>query len=240
MSLLANILLLCVLVIPMGGYILYQQRKQRQLDRQLKSLRRQIDPHFFSNCLNAIEGLINLDQKRTASKYLIHFSRLTRRLLNTSLGSAASLAGELETMKHFLALEQLRFKDKLHYDIHITTDIQPALLEVPALVFQPYLENAIWHGIKPLEGPGFLQINIFKVGKELCCTIEDDGIGRRAAHQQQQESVMQYESAGGKVARQRLHNTGGGTVETIDLFDDQGNASGTKIIIRLPYKTYQA
>lgn len=235
-----NLLMLGGLVIPMGLYILYQRRRQQQLETQLTTLRNQINPHFFSNSLNAIEGLVNLDQKRAASKYLIHFSRLTRRLLNTSLHTDANLAGELETMKHFLALEQLRFKDKLHYDIRVAKDLQPLLIEVPTLIFQPFLENAIWYGIKPKESPGFLQINVFKENEMLCCVIEDDGIGRKAAFEQQKESVMEYESAGGKITKKRLQNAGRGTVQVMDLFDEQGQASGTKVIIRLPYKTYQA
>lgn len=219
--------------------LVYQRQKQMRLQSRMEALRAQINPHFFSNSLNAIEGLVNLDQRKAASKYLIHFSRLTRRVLNSSLEASTTLAGELETTKHFLALEQLRFKDKLHYEILIADDVNPNLVEVPSLIFQPYLENAIWHGIKPKDDPSLLQISIYREGKVLRCSIEDDGIGRAAAQKQKESTVLHRKSVGMKITKERLLSFGGGTVDLVDLYHDDGTARGTKVVLSLPYKIYK-
>ncbi len=219
--------------------LIFQRQERRRLQARMDALRAQINPHFFSNSLNAIESLVNLDQRKAASKYLIHFSRLTRRVLNSSMESSTSLAGELETTKHFLALEQLRFKDKLHYEMSIDDTLDPSLIEVPALIFQPYLENAIWHGIKPKEGLSLLQIKVSKEGKSLQCVIQDDGIGREAAEQLRENTVLQKKSVGMKITQERLESFGGGTVEIIDLYQDNGIPAGTKVVLNLPYKIFK-
>ena len=219
---------------------LFQQQKQKRLQARMEALRAQINPHFFSNSLNAIESLVNLDQRKAASKYLIHFSRLTRRVLNSSMETSTTLAGELETTKHFLALEQLRFKDKLHYEIEVAENIDPHFVKIPSLIFQPYLENAIWHGIKPKEEPSILQIKIYREDKHLLCIIEDDGIGREAARAQQEKTLLQKKSVGMKITKERLQSFGGGTVAVTDLHHEDGSARGTQVLLRLPYKTYEA
>lgn len=218
---------------------LYQNQKQKRLQARMEALRAQINPHFFSNSLNAIESLVNLDQRKAASKYLIHFSRLTRRVLNSSMESSTTLSGELETTRHFLALEQLRFKDKLHYEIVVEPNLEPNQIEVPSLIFQPYLENAIWHGIKPKDEPSLLQIIISKEGDELHCLIEDNGIGRAAAEKQKEKTVLQRKSVGMKITKERLLSFGGGTVHIKDLYEEDGTASGTRVLLRLPYKMYK-
>ncbi|MCB0639287.1 MAG: histidine kinase, partial [Lewinella sp.] len=216
--------------------VLYQRQKQRRLEARLAALRAQINPHFFSNSLNAIESLVNLDQREAASKYLVHFSRLTRRVLNSSLSPNTSLAGELDTARHFLKLEQLRFKDKLQYEIEVAPEVEAERVEVPSLILQPYLENAIWHGIKPKAEPGLLRLHIEREGKELVCTIEDDGIGRARARAQQAESVLGHKSVGMDITHERLVRSGGGRVQVIDLHNERGEAAGTRVVVRLPYK----
>jgi LytS/YehU family sensor histidine kinase len=196
-----------------------------------------LDPHFFSNTLNAIEGLVNLEQNRAASKYLIHFSRLTRRLMSIEPGSMTSLAEELATIKNFLALEQLRFKDKLYYEITVNPAINSRMIQLPAIVFQAYLEKAIWCGLKPKTGPGWLRINIDRKENELHCVIEDDGIGREAARQQQAASLLQPSSAWPKISAEKMQEFGEVKAEIIDLLDEEGRAKGTRVLLRLPYKT---
>ncbi|MEL7223210.1 MAG: ATP-binding protein, partial [Bacteroidota bacterium] len=138
--------------------------------------------------------------------------------------------------KHFLVLEQLRFKDKLHFEFDIAEDIQPRQIKVPALILQPYLENAIWHGIKPKTTPSTLLVKISKENKQLLCIIEDDGVGREAAAKQQANTLTLKKSVGMKITRERLLQFGGGKVEVVDLFDEEGKASGTRILLRIPLK----
>ncbi|MEZ5038801.1 MAG: histidine kinase [Saprospiraceae bacterium] len=219
--------------------LLLQRQQQKRLKAKMEALRAQINPHFISNSLNAIESLVNLDKKEAAAKYLIHFSRLSRRILNSSREGSASLAEELETLKHFLALEQLRFRDKLQYEIHISDDIDPEQVEIPAMILQPYAENAIWHGIKPKMEKGLLKIEARREGKYIQIIIEDDGVGRAKSAAMKASSVLQQKSVGMKINQERLHVMGrakGAKVEIIDLFDENGQANGTKVVLKIPFK----
>ncbi|MEM7371961.1 MAG: histidine kinase [Bacteroidota bacterium] len=220
--------------------LLLQQSQKRRLTAQMESLRAQINPHFISNSLNAIESLVNMGKNEAASKYLIHFSRLSRRILNSSRTPFVPLSDEIKTLQHFLALEQLRFRDKLQVQINVQEDIKQDWVIVPAMILQPYLENAIWHGIKPKVGIGQLVITIEQIGNQLVCSVEDDGIGRKKSRELQAATIMKRKSLGMQITQERLRinskqkNT---TIEIIDLEDADGNAKGTKVIVRLPYKT---
>ncbi|MCB9052679.1 MAG: histidine kinase [Lewinellaceae bacterium] len=215
-------------------------QKQKRLQARMEALRAQINPHFISNSLNAIENLVNQDQREAAAKYLIHFSRLSRQILNSSRAPSTSLTEEIKMLEHFLALEQLRFRDKLHYEIELSPGLNPDLIEMPAMILQPYVENAIWHGIKPKSGPGFLKIRIERNGRNLVCFIEDDGIGREKAREMQAASVLRkHKSQGMAITEERLKVIGkatGSRVEIIDLHDTQGHATGTRVAVRLPFK----
>jgi two-component sensor histidine kinase len=213
--------------------------QQRRLKAKMQALRAQINPHFISNSLNAIESLVNLDQKQAASKYLIHFSRLTRRILNASREVMSTLQAELQILEHFLALEQLRFRDKLSYEIRISDDLQKDLLMVPSMILQPYVENAIWHGIKPKSGPGFLLVDVKKERNTLKVIIEDDGVGREKAAELKAQSVLQQKSVSMEINHERMQAAGrvkGAKIEIEDLFDGKGEAAGTRVMLRFPLK----
>lgn len=219
--------------------LLLQRQQQKRLKAKMEALRAQINPHFISNSLNAIESLVNLDKKEAATKYLVHFSRLTRKVLNSSRDGKVSLGEEIKTIEHFLELEQLRFRDKLRYLIDIDEDIDPKEVEMPAMILQPYIENAIWHGIKPKQGPGLVKVQVERDSKYLVCTVKDNGIGRTKAAEVKAASVLQQNSVGMKINQERLNVVGrakGAKVKINDLYDEEGNASGTQVIIRLPYK----
>ena len=230
--------LLALLAAGFVFLVLYFKQQQKRLQNRMEALRAQINPHFVANSLNAIESLVNLDKKEAAAKYLIHFSRLSRRILNSSRAPHTSVADELQTLKHFLALEQLRFRDKLQYEINIAPDLSPEQIEIPAMILQPYVENAILHGIKPKTGQGNLIVQVKKEGKYLICTVEDDGIGREKARQIKEKSVFKHQSQGMKITEERLKMVGkvkGSKVDIIDLYDDAGNARGTRVVLRIPY-----
>lgn len=237
-----NMLLAGLVVFVIAGLIfllLLQRQQQKKLQARMEAWRAQINPHFMSNSLNAIESLVNQDKREAASKYLIHFSRLTRRILNGSRDANTRLSEELETLKHFLALEQLRFRDKLHFTIEVAPDLSPMQLEVPAMILQPYVENAIWHGIKPKAGPGMLRIAVKKEAGHLICIIEDDGIGREQAQKLQATVVEQRKSLGMAITEQRIQTAGkvkGVRLKIEDLKDPDGKALGTRVILRLPLK----
>jgi len=219
--------------------LLLQRLQQKRLVAKMEALRAQINPHFIANSLNAIESLVNLNKRKEASKYLVHFSRLSRRILNGSREAFISLAEELETLEHFLALEQLRFRDKLDYRIELSEQVNTKLIEVPAMIMQPYVENAIWHGIKPKTDTGFLKISIEKNIKHLICVIEDNGIGRAKSKALKENSVLKHKSQGMRISEERLEALGkmkGAKIKIIDLTDNKGMAIGTKVILRFPLK----
>lgn len=219
--------------------LLLQQQQNRRLTAEMEALRAQINPHFISNSLNAIESLVNLGNAKAAAKYLVHFSRLSRQILNGSRTATTSLAEELKTLSHFLALEQLRFRDKLNYEVVIDEAINQELVLIPAMILQPYVENAIWHGIKPKQTGGKISVKIHKIGKKLRCIIEDNGIGRTASDKLKKASILQHKSMGMKITEERLKGMGrikGARIVIEDLTDELGNASGTRVILQLPYK----
>lgn len=205
----------------------------------MEALRAQINPHFMSNSLNAIENLINQDKKQEAAKYLIHFSRLSRQILQRSRSPNVSLKEELRTLKHFLELEKLRFQDKLNYEIVVDDKLNTELVEVPALLLQPYVENAIWHGIKPKAEPSHLRIELRREDKYLLGIVEDDGIGRERSRELKAQSVLQQKSMGMEITEERIQGMGkvkGTQVEVIDLRNDSGEPAGTRVQIRLPLR----
>lgn len=219
--------------------IILQSVRQKRLQAKMEALRAQINPHFISNSLNAIESLVNLDKKEDASKYIIHFARLSRQILNGSREANTVLAKELKMLEHFLALEQLRFRDKLSYQIEVDKNVESGAIEIPAMILQPYVENAIWHGIKPKEGKGFLQIKISRTDKELHCIIEDNGVGRAKAAELKAASVLQQKSVGMQINHERLQASGkvkGSRIKIEDLFDNDGKPAGTKVMLRLALK----
>jgi len=136
-----------------------------------------------------------------------------------------------------LALEQLRFRDKLSFEIQVDPTLQAEEIEVPAMIMQPYLENAIWHGIKPKDGPGLLKIEVKRSGKFLDCIIEDDGIGRAKAAELKAASVLKHKSMGTQITEERLRmsKVKGAKVEIIDLYEND-RAAGTRVMLRLPFQ----
>jgi two-component sensor histidine kinase len=220
-----------------AGFIFFMLRAQnKRLKAEMNALRAQINPHFISNSLNAIENLVNGGQTRAASKYLVHFSRLSRQILTGSRNTTTSLSAELKMLEHFLALEQLRFQDKLTYEIRVAPNVETSTIVVPAIVIQPYVENAIWHGIKPKPEGGHVTIDIQKEKKTLICIIEDNGIGRKESQRLKQSSVLKHKSMGMKITEERIKAMGrikGSHVEIIDLEGPNGAALGTRVILKL-------
>jgi LytS/YehU family sensor histidine kinase len=221
--------------------LILQRARNKRLQARMEALRAQMNPHFFSNSLNAIENLIITNKNELASKYLIHFSRLSRGILRSSRSPMTSLAEELQTLEHFLALEKLRFREKLTYDIQTAPEVNAKELEVPALILQPYAENAIIHGIKPLPGSGHVKVRVKKDKNTLICIIEDNGIGRDKARELKQKSAFSpnKKSHGMNITEERLKITNrakGTHIQIIDLWDKEKNPAGTRVELRLPLK----
>lgn len=209
-------------------------------ETEMTALRAQMNPHFIFNCLNSIKLYTLENDSQTASEYLTKFSQLIRLVLENSRSEKVSLQKELETLKLYIELEAMRFKDKVQYQINIAPHIDQQYIEIPPLLLQPYVENAIWHGLMHKDAGGTIIIDITQPSEYLLhIEITDDGIGRDMALEHKSKSATRQKSFGLKMTSERLDainhlyqtNT---EVKIIDLKDKEGNSTGTKVIIEIP------
>jgi sensor histidine kinase YesM len=162
----------------------------------LQSLRREMNPHFVFNSLNSVNQFIAQNNELAANKYLSAYSNLMRNIMENSNKDFIPLSTELEILKKYLALEHLRFQDKFDYQINIAENIDPDVEIVPNMVIQPHLENAIWHGLRYRAEKGTLLVNVFKEGKNLVISIDDNGIGIPQSKALKTINQRAYESRG--------------------------------------------
>tara|TARA_E500000318_G_scaffold107456_1_gene116777 strand:- start:1390 stop:3201 length:1812 start_codon:yes stop_codon:yes gene_type:complete len=203
-------------------------------------LRTQINPHFIFNSLNSIQNLINSNNRVSAMKYLSKFSKLLRQTLESSIENNISLAEEIDFLKRYLELESLRFENAFTYNISVDINIiSPEDIEMPQLMIQPFVENAIIHGLlNKKEGERVLNISFSKQDNFLLCTIDDNGVGRHAAKQYKKTSEKR-KSRGMEVTQKRIDTLYSKEIEDqllqiIDKTDSDGNPSGTTIILKIP------
>lgn len=163
--------------------IAFQKRRIEEMNEVLEKrlLRAQMNPHFVFNALNAIQHFIMISDKKSALSYLSKFSRLIRQTLENSLVSWVALSEELVLLKNYIELEQLRLNFSFTYHIELDESLDVNNIEIPFLIIQPYVENAINHGLKRLNKPGELLIRIEDQDGKIICLVEDNGIGRTAA-----------------------------------------------------------
>jgi two-component system, LytTR family, sensor kinase len=226
-----------------------RRRKEAELLRlqatglQLKALRAQMNPHFMFNALNSIQNYINSDNREFAAKYLAKFAKLMRSSLEYSEYEIISLENEVEFLTDYLYINQkLRFEDKLQYKVTVDEDLEEDLMGVPTMIVQPYIENAIEHGLRSKRG-GMLKVD-FKLLDEdtILCVVEDNGIGRELARKMQERDGyhLHHKSRGTSITEQRLeilHSSRKDkfSVTTIDLRDAITNEpSGTRVEIKIP------
>lgn len=222
--------------IRIGG-LKRRERFQKQLaEYEIKALRAQMNPHFIFNSLNSIKLLIQNKQEEEAITYLSKFSKLIRKVLQLSEKQDISLSEELEIAKLYLNMEKLRFEDSFAFDIKIDEQVDPSFVSVPPMIFQPYLENAIWHGLLHLEAGGYLSLRIERREKGWCCIIEDNGIGREKAQVLKSKSATARKSMGlqlsaNRLAQHKLINGQEIQLTIIDKKSEHGIAQGTRVEI---------
>ncbi|MES2777901.1 MAG: histidine kinase [Bacteroidota bacterium] len=206
---------------------------------EMKMLRSRMNPHFIFNSLNSIQKFIWENKKDDASDYLSKFAKLIRLILDHSGQPSISLAEELDALKLYIELEHRRCNGKFEYAITVGEHIEANSIKVPPLILQPFVENAIWHGLSPLQNRnGVLSVSVACHNGKLVCTITDNGIGRKKAEALKAQSSIRKTSVGIDITRQRLEqinreNPGNISVTIDDLYEDD-EASGTKIIIYIP------
>ena len=225
-------------------YILYRQ-SQLNADKKLLTLehsmlRSQMNPHFLFNSLNSIKLYIINNEKKNAVHYLNKFSKLVRKILEASSQREISLAEELETVELYMNIENIRFSNEINFNIDIKDDIDPHHIKIPSLILQPFLENALWHGLSSKDGIKNIDLEV-KKGKNgfIEIVITDNGVGRDAAEKIKDGKLLKRKSVGIDITKERLANFSRDYenyfhVDIIDKFDDDTNPIGTQIVIYIP------
>ena len=209
---------------------------------QAKALNAQMNPHFIFNCLNSIKSLVQMNQNNHAVDYLNLFAKLTRSLMQYSEKFSISLYDELEICRWYIELEKLRFGGKVQVEFLVDQEINTKQITVPVLLIQPFIENAVWHGLVPKQnGGGLLEVKVNKEGSNLICTIEDNGIGRAAA-MRMSALTHKHQGKGMSLSQERinLHNMqqeNKVNIRVTDKFNDYGEPDGTLVIIT--FKNYR-
>jgi ligand-binding sensor domain-containing protein len=204
------------------------------------SLRAQINPHFVFNCLTSVQSFVLSNDMQNANRYIGEFGSLMRQTLDNSSRSSISITSEVKYLESYLKLEQMRFPSKFNYYINIDDDLDKDNLFVPPLFLQPFVENAIRHGLRHKTTPdGKIKIIIYQAGNDIIFTVEDNGVGRQEANKLKTSRHIEYQSKGINLTLDRLQmlnaeNSEKTEVQIIDLNDDHQRPAGTKIIIRIP------
>lgn len=202
-----------------------------------KALHLQMNPHFVFNCLGSISSFIVQNGTDSAIKYLSKFSKLMRLTLEYSKGSLIPIDKEIESLQNYLELEQLRFNRKFDFSIHSGEAIEDDMA-LPPLLIQPFVENAILHGVVPKEGDGKIEVCFDVVGNQLSVTIKDDGIGVTKSKAQKEKSVTAHQSMALEITRKRLEiieaTTSGKANVTIREIFENNAVTGTKVTLLLP------
>ena len=207
---------------------------------EISALRAQMNPHFIFNCLNSIQLYTAQSNTEKATDYLNKFSRLIRLVLENSRSEKVSLENELETLRLYMEMEAMRFRGKVNAFINIAQNVDKDSIQIPPLLLQPFVENAIWHGLMHKEEGGIIRIEVTQPHAHLLrFDITDDGVGREKAAEFKSKSATQNKSFGMKVTAERielinqLYNTAT-QVQIIDLKNKQGEATGTKVVVEIP------
>ena len=219
------------------------EKRTANLKLEMKSLRSQMNPHFVFNALNSVNNFISQNDERAANRFLSDFAMLMRKVLNNAEADFIQLSEEISLLQHYLKLEHHRFKDAFEYSFTVDELLNTEQIQIPSMLVQPFVENAIWHGLRYLENKGTLEIKITHEQNNLVISIKDDGIGRTSSQQLKTKNQKNYHSIGIKniykriAIIQQLYKIPV-TINIQDAF--QANENGhTGTIVTITYKTNQ-
>jgi len=231
-------LLICVLLIIRFVRIREQNKAALQLQLsalEMKALRAQMNPHFIFNALNSIQECIVTKNTTTAYTYLSSFSKLVRMILENSEKQFITLADEIETLRLYLSLEKLRFDETFEYQIKINPQVDTSFIRLPAMIIQPFAENALWHGLIHKKGEKKLTISFEQEKNFLTCIVTDNGVGRDHSAELRPSNTMKKRSMGMKITEERLTLLETeASISIADLKNDNGEACGTQVTIIIP------
>ena len=226
-------------------YILYRQYKLKNEKKVLKAeqklMRSQMNPHFIFNSLLSIKIYMQNNNQKDAIEYLNQFAKLIRSILSSSLEKEITLKEELDTMQLYVNIENIRFCNEIDYKVKVDDDVDLNDIKIPSLILQPFVENALWHGLQPKEGQKILTLEVQKKDRNFIeISITDNGIGRKRTMEiPSDKRNTQKKSIGINLTIQRLQNFSKNfanmhSLNIIDLYDERHNPKGTRVLLNLP------
>ncbi|MBK6497290.1 MAG: histidine kinase [Saprospiraceae bacterium] len=228
---------------------LHAENIQKQLDIEqfqtqlnevkLEVLRSQMNPHFLFNSLNSIDNFISKNDKRSASEYLHTFSKLIRNTLDSSRNELVPFSKDFDTLKWYVALEQMRFRHIFAFETIIDEQILMNDTQVPPMLVQPFIENAILHGLIPSTHPDLkLTFEANKTDDAIIYRITDNGIGRKASQSFKALNIRKSEGINITTQRLKIHNGACYQPSDMSIYDleDDGLATGTRVEIKIYIK----
>lgn len=236
------------LILIAGGFTTLNRQRQLNQEKQILTLeqdilRSQMNPHFIFNSLNSIKLYIINNEKENAVYYLNKFSKLIRKILIASTEKEMSLEEELDTMKLYMNIENIRFSNSIDFKTEVDDSINIANIKVPSLILQPFLENALWHGLSSKNEDKNILLKVFKTSdKYITVTITDNGIGRKESEKINKDKLIKRKSLGIALTNARLANFSKSysnqyKINIEDLYNAKKKPIGTKIIIDIPIKS---
>lgn len=231
-----------ILLMSLLAYFMFRNIKQQKLANNLlalKSMRSQMNPHFIFNALNSVNSFIAVNDERNANRYLSEFSALMRSVLENSDEDFIPLTKEIELLSLYVKLEHNRFKEKFDYQILVDKNINLEQFSIPPMLLQPYIENAIWHGLRYRKAKGNLEISISKKDEEtVLVAIKDDGIGRKKSQELKTKNQLKQKSKGMSTIKNRVAILNNMYKKRVAVFvsDVLENGEGTKVELFLKKK----
>ncbi len=231
-----------IALMAITSFLYYRSNKQQKLANNilaLKSLRTQMNPHFIFNALNSVNNYIAKSDERSANRFLSEFSVLMRSVLENSEEDFIPLTKELELLELYVKLEHSRFQDKFDYRIEVAEKIDLATFQIPPMLLQPYIENAIWHGLRYKEEKGFLSIKVNQLTTDMLeITIEDNGIGRKKSAELKTANQRKQKSKGMGNIKKRIQILNDMYKNRVDvsISDLNEDQTGTKVSLKLKKK----
>lgn len=240
---------LLALAIIAGIMIAVNRNRQLRHEKQILTLeqdmlRSQMNPHFIFNSLNSIKLYIINNEKENAVYYLNKFSKFIRKILIASTEKEIPLEDELETMRLYMNIENIRFSNEIHFNIQVEAGINTSVIKVPSLILQPFLENALWHGLSSKKEDKRVELRVYKIDDDYVnISITDNGIGRDAAEKINRDRIMKRKSVGVAITKARLANFSKGfttayKMDIEDLLDSNGQPLGTRVVLQIPTRTH--
>ncbi len=234
---------LFIILILIGLLFLRQKRMQaehKSVILEQKLLRLQMNPHFIFNALSNILNFVNRKENENAANYLTSFSRLLRTTLESSREDYILLKDEISSIKNYLDLQLLRYAGKFEYSIEVDEAIDIENSIIPPMLIQPFIENAIEHGIKHKQEKGNIFIRFRLENKKVICEIEDDGVGRKKAWETEYQKQKPHKSLATEIINDRIHSINKKlkqkiSLAIIDKTSESNQASGTLVRLDLPY-----